>query len=152
MSKGLNTNTLTVDIYCNSLREYSTSLFTNICASTSTGSSCGLPAPTWRCASLAVPFSPSEAYYPLLNEMSNSWIVLWKNTNPPSITPLVVESRYKSFFYHVISGRVTLQILLLPSLSGRVTFHLFPPLSSFYHDLVVVSRFNCFLLSAAGLC
>ncbi len=66
--------------------------------------------------------------------------------NPPCTTSLVVESRYKSSFYHVISGRVTLQIFLLPSLSGRVTFHLFPPLSSFYHDLVVESRFNCFLL------
>ncbi len=84
---------------------------TNICVSMSTGSSYDLSVSTWRGTTLPVPFSPSEAYYPLLNEMSNSWIVLRKFTNPPSTTPLVVEARYKSSFYHVLSGRVQ----LLPS-------------------------------------
>ncbi len=109
---GLNTNTLTVDIYSNSLRKYSASLFMNICSSMSTGTSYGFPSPTWRCTTLTVPFSPSKAYYPLLNEISNSWIFLRKITNPPSTTPLVVESRYKSSFYHVLSGRVTLHLFL----------------------------------------
>jgi hypothetical protein len=42
---GKNTIALTFDVYSNSLREYS-ALSTNICASVSTGFSCGLPAPT----------------------------------------------------------------------------------------------------------
>ena len=57
-------------------------------------------------------------------------------TNPPSTTPLVVESRYKSSFYHplVVESRFTCfllvssSLLLLPCLNGRVTFQLFPPL------------------------
>jgi len=57
-------------------------------------------------------------------------------TNPPSTTPLVVESRYKSSFYHplVVESRFTCfllvssSLLLLPCLNGRVTFQLFPAL------------------------
>ena len=43
---------------------------------------------------LGTPFSPSETYYPLLNEMSNTQIVPREITNPPSTT--VVESRFTS--------------------------------------------------------
>ncbi len=121
MSKGLNTNTLTVDIYSKILI-----VFENIrhhCSRISVLLSTGFSS-----RSQLVPFSPSEAYYPLLNEMSNSWIVLRKITSHPSTTPLEVESRYKSSFYHD---------LVVESLYK----------SSFYHPLVVESRFTCFLLS-----
>jgi hypothetical protein len=83
-------------------------------------------------------------------------------TIPPSTTPLVVESRYKSSFHHplVVESRFTCfllvssSILLLPCLNGRVTFQLTNPpsttplvvesryKSSFHHPLMVESRYN----------
>ena len=97
---GLNTITLTVDIYSNTLREYSV-LFTNTCESMSTGSSCVLTVPTWRCV------SPWCIFLSV-----GSLLSITKRNVKLTDSPL---ENYKSSFYNVLSGRVTFhQILLLP--------------------------------------